>query len=389
MSKWPMVKLGEVIEIRDGTHDSPKYIDTGFPLVTSKNIVKGNLDLTTINFISKEDYEKINLRSKVDLGDIIMPMIGTIGNPHLVIEEPNYAIKNVALLKFCKTDVINTYIFHLLNSPVFLSFVNSISRGGTQKFVSLNDIRRMQIPLPPFPEQKRIVELLDRAQGLIDRRKEQLSLMDTLTKSVFYEMFGDPVKNEKGWETDIVNNVCLSICGGGTPSTHKTEYFMGTIPWVSPKDMKFKYISTSIDKITEEAILNSSTKLIEKGAVLMVIRSGILKRTLPVAINTVPVTLNQDMKAFIPELQKIDNVFLMYIFKSFEKVLLAKVRAVTADNIEFEQIKNLCIPIPPIKKQIIFKEQINIIEDAKQNMSASLVELEYSFNALMQNAFTE
>lgn len=92
--------MGQICDVRDGTHDSPKFVQDGFPLVTSKNIKNGTIILDDVNFISKEDYDKINQRSKVDKGDILMPMIGTIGNPAIVDVEPTFAIKNVALIKF-------------------------------------------------------------------------------------------------------------------------------------------------------------------------------------------------------------------------------------------------------------------------------------------------
>ena len=80
------IALNDICDVRDGTHDSPNYVQEGFPLVTSKNIVDGKLDLSSVSYLTQEDYDKINQRSKVDEGDIIMPMIGTIGNP-LLIEE--------------------------------------------------------------------------------------------------------------------------------------------------------------------------------------------------------------------------------------------------------------------------------------------------------------
>lgn len=98
--EWEIEDLGIVCDVRDVTHDSPKYINDGFPLITSKNLVDGYIDFTNVNMISKEDLDSINRRSKVDLGDILMPMIGTIGNPIIVKEDKIFAIKNVALIKF-------------------------------------------------------------------------------------------------------------------------------------------------------------------------------------------------------------------------------------------------------------------------------------------------
>lgn len=99
MSKWEEKKLSDIYDVRDGTHDSPKYISEGYPLVTSKNLKNNSIDLSNVKYITQEDYNSINKRSKVEIGDILFAMIGTIGNPVLIKEPPNYAIKNVALFK--------------------------------------------------------------------------------------------------------------------------------------------------------------------------------------------------------------------------------------------------------------------------------------------------
>jgi type I restriction enzyme, S subunit len=96
---WEIKRLGEIFDVRDGTHDSPKYHTTGYPLITSKNLKREGLSFDDINLISEKDYQKINERSAVHKGDVLLAMIGTIGNPTLVTTEPNFAIKNVALLK--------------------------------------------------------------------------------------------------------------------------------------------------------------------------------------------------------------------------------------------------------------------------------------------------
>ena len=97
--EWKTVRLGEVCDVRDGTHDSPKYFSKGFPLMTSKNFSKGFEDFSDVKFISKSDFDEINKRSKVDVGDIVMPMIGTIGSPVIIRSKRPFAIKNVALIK--------------------------------------------------------------------------------------------------------------------------------------------------------------------------------------------------------------------------------------------------------------------------------------------------
>ena len=177
-------------------------------------------------------------------------------------------------------------------------------------------------------------------------------------------MFGDPISNDKGWNTDPLTAVCSRIYGGGTPSKSHPEYFEGSIPWVSPKDMKSDVITDSIDHITEEAIANSTTNLVPEGSVLMVIRSGILKHDLPVSINAVPVTINQDMKAFVPG-ENITASFLRNYFKAIELDVLAGVRGVTADNIDFKAFQHRKIIVPPIHLQEEFEDFCRQVDKSK------------------------
>lgn len=145
---WTLRALGEVCDVRDGTHDSPKYVDSGYPLVTSKNLSSGRVILDGAALISEIDYQQINKRSKVHRGDLLMPMIGTVGNPVLVDHEPNYAVKNVAIMKFGDNEAMGVYVLHLLRSHYFNWVTSQKNRGGTQKFLALGDIRGMRIPVP-------------------------------------------------------------------------------------------------------------------------------------------------------------------------------------------------------------------------------------------------
>ena len=159
-----IVELGNVCDVRDGTHDSPKYHNEGYPLVTSKNICDGKINFSTCNLIQKEDYDKINKRSKVDIGDVLMPMIGTVGNPIIVNTDKEFAIKNVALIKFKDDSVIlNTFIKTLLESDYFGRAVLSKTKGGTQKFISLGDIRKLEFNLPPIELQHRFATFVAQA----------------------------------------------------------------------------------------------------------------------------------------------------------------------------------------------------------------------------------
>ncbi len=182
--RWKKMRLGDVCDVRDGTHDSPRYYDIGYPLLTSKNVTSGIIDLNDCNYISESDYFKINERSKVDIGDIIMPMIGTVGKPVIVNVEPNFAIKNVALIKFNNTSIVdNIYVKVFLESEYFDKSVLSKIRGGTQKFIALGDIRKLEILLPTIDKQQEFRDFVYQ----VDKLKFMLSKQNTKRKDTLYE----------------------------------------------------------------------------------------------------------------------------------------------------------------------------------------------------------
>ena len=187
---WEKKKLGEVCDVRDGTHDSPKFRFTGYPLITSKNIVNNQLVLDKVNYISQDDYDKINKRSKVDKGDILLPMIGTIGNPVVINIEPNFAIKNVALIKFNNPNITNTYIYNILTSNYIEYVKNILSRGGTQKFIALGDIRKLIIPIPPLDLQNQFAEFVEQVEKNKENIKSSLNQLETLYSALMQEYFG-------------------------------------------------------------------------------------------------------------------------------------------------------------------------------------------------------
>ena len=188
---WEKDYLGVVCDVRDGTHDSPHYHSAGFPLVTSKNVTGGEIDLTDCSLISEADFNKINERSKVNMGDIIMPMIGTVGKPVIVNVKPDFAIKNVSLIKFADDSrVLNTFIRSLLQSDYFDDAVLRKVRGGTQKFISLGDIRKLGVIVPPMELQEQFaafVEQTDKSKLAIQQSLEKL---ETLKKALMQQYFG-------------------------------------------------------------------------------------------------------------------------------------------------------------------------------------------------------
>ena len=145
---WKYIPLQAVCDVRDGTHASPKYVaNSEYRLLTSKNFTKGYIDFSNVNYISKEDFDEINKRSLVSTNDIIMPMIGTVGNPIIVGNDSDFAIKNVALIKFSGSRYLPIFVKYVLDSEYFQNIVASNARGSNRTFVSLDDLRTLPIPV--------------------------------------------------------------------------------------------------------------------------------------------------------------------------------------------------------------------------------------------------
>ena len=167
---WKWVRFSDVLDVRDGTHDTPKYVISGIPLVTSKNLVDGEIDFETTKLISIEDAQAINMRSAVDDGDILFAMIGTIGNPVLVKKDREFCIKNMALFKAVNHDLFSMdyLLLYLQNEQ---HSMKKKASGGVQSFVSLGFLRNYLLPLPPLEEQRRIVAKLEEILPLCERLK--------------------------------------------------------------------------------------------------------------------------------------------------------------------------------------------------------------------------
>ncbi len=184
---WEWVRLQQAYDVRDGTHDTPKYQSTGFPLVTSKNLYGGVLDLSDVKLISPADHEQISARSRVNRDDILFAMIGSIGNPVIVDTDTEFSVKNVALFKYYAA-ALSCPKYLLLVLQAEAAGMKERAAGGVQSFISLGQLRSSVVALPPLSEQSRIVSRVtalrrlcaDLRQRLAERQSVQARLAEAL-----------------------------------------------------------------------------------------------------------------------------------------------------------------------------------------------------------------
>lgn len=197
---------------------------------------------------------------------------------------------------------------------------------------------------------------------------------------------------KKEWPRKTLGEVC-QFRGGGTPSKAVERYWRGSIPWVSPKDMKFDVVSDSIDHISQEAIDGSATSLIPKDSVLMVVRSGILARTVPIAITGRDLTINQDLKALCP-CGAMDARFLYHLLDSKMDELLSMVsRGATVHRLMTEQIRDLDFVLPPLAEQQrivgVLDEAFAGLATAKANAERNLQNARAIFESHLEAVFRQ
>jgi type I restriction enzyme, S subunit len=389
---WKLVKCQEIIDVRDGTHDTPAKVEIGIPLVTSKNLKAEGIDFSDVTYISEADYLQIEKRSGVDDGDIIFAMIGTIGNPVIVKKDRLFSIKNVALFKLGKAPVTSEYFKSLLSTEFIKKQLESATRGGNQKFVSLNVLRNLIIPLPPIAEQKRIAAILDKAEEIRSQRRQALEQLDAIAQSIFLEMFGDvgatsrfPVRPLKSILSQSLQNGAyfpkeFYVEDGGIEMVHMSDAFYniiarGNLKKVVCNDDEFKKYSLS-----ENDILIARRSLTYEGAA----------KPCLIPPSSEPLIFESSFIRVTPDLSKVGITFLFnYLNNEWvkQKCIRPYVTQSTISGINQSNLERVPVLIPPIALQQEFARRVEAIAQLKTTHRESLTQLDALFASLQHRAF--
>lgn len=349
-----------------------------YKVYEQKNAIHSNAFIGTY-YISKDKFQKLK-RFEVKANDIIMSCSGTIGKLYTIPENAESGIINQALLKFTLNNKLITNSFFLY---YLKTIVDNIEKKGSgiQNIGSVNLIKKLKIPIPPIYIQEQIVKELDTLCDIITKKKEQLAELDKLAQATFYDMFGDPIKNEKRWVNKKLSEVCHFV-GGGTPPKANQNYYQGAIPWATVRDMSSFYLKNTEFKINEEAIKKSATNIIPKGSIIIATRVGLGK----VCLLKQDTAINQDLKGVIPN-EELNNIYLGYWFKEMADEIIANGEGATVKGVTLKFIHNLNIFLPPILFQTQFAEKIEAIDQQKALINQSIADVQLLFNYTMDKYF--
>lgn len=394
---WNLKKLGEVVQVLDGLRRpinsterkkraEGKSTKELFPYYGATGQV-GWMD----SYLTNGEY--------ILVGEDGAPFLDNSKKKAYKISGKTWVNNHAHILKEIEGRTINAFILHFLNSINYRQYVN----GTTRLKLTKGSLVEIPIPLPKVPTQQAVASKIDELFSELDKGIENLHIaqeqLKTYRQAVLKWAFEGRLTNEnvkegelpEGWVLKKLNELG-DWKGGGTPSkSNKTFWEKGNILWVSPKDMKSKYISDTIDKITPTAINNSSTKLVSKDSVLFVVRSGILRRTLPVALTTCDVTLNQDMQAFTPRKVLAEYVYWYIKAKNEDIRRECSKDGTTVESIESTLLKNYFLPVATFAEQRNIVQAIesclSMADKSEESISQSLQQAEALRQSILKKAF--
>ena len=316
-----------------------------------------------------------NIR-KVKKGTVIMSFKLTVGKCAICTKD---LYTNEAIMAFNLKegyDITPDFLYYYLSNYNWKG-ANKAVMGMT---LNKATISQQRISYPSLSEQQSIVAELDKINELISLKKAQLSDLDALAQSIFYDMFGDPIENEKGWIKKNLSEVG-QIVAGSTPSTAEESNWDGDVNWVTPAELGEQlYYGETVRKLTVKGA---------KGLTLMPVGTVLLSSRAPIgklAITTVPMCCNQGFKNIICN-DTISNIFLYYyLFMTMEHIKTLG-RGATFKEVSKSAISAYKVILPPLSLQQSFAKRVELIEQQKAQMSSTIKDLETLLASRMQYWF--
>lgn len=382
MGKWEMVRLGDVCEIVSGT--TPKsnveeYWNGTENWVTPAELKEDTLEVfETDRKITELAIKGSSLKS-FPAGTVLLSSRAPIGKIAIAgtVMYCNQGFKNF----ICSEQIFNKFLYWFLKGKT--DYLNSLGRGATFKEISKSIVQAIEVPLPPLDEQKRIAKNLDLASEIVKGYKEQLAELDKLVKSVFYEMFGDPVTNEKGWAIEPLSKTARIVTGNTPPRSCKDNYGYH-VEWIKTDNITDAlYVTQASEYLSEGGV--AIGRLVDADAILMACIAGSIKSIGRVAIANRVVAFNQQINAVITK--KYDTLFLYWLFKMTQGYIQSTINMSLKGILSKGKLEKLVFIVPPRPLQTRFAKIVTEIQAQKAQIQQALTEAENLFNSLMQEYF--
>lgn len=374
-------KLTDICSIQYGcAFDASQFTtlpEEGMPLIRIRDVKDG-----CTNTYYKGDYSDEYIIHK---GDYLVGMDGEF-NIEPWQSEDALLNQRVCKIESKSEDVLMRYIYRFLKKE--LKRIEDDTPFVTVKHLSAKRLNQVLISVPPLPEQEKIVSELDCLSGIIEKKRQQLKELDALAQSIFYEMFGNPVDNERGWEVKKLKNVFSVKIGPFGSLLHHSDYVSGGIPLVNPIHMQNETICPDNNfTVSEEMIKELQNYRLFAGDVIFARRGDIGRCALVRERDNG--FLCGTGSLFVRPVQPVDSFFFVKMMRceSMIEHLTSFAKGATMLNINCKIIEDLDIILPPLPLQQTFASKIEAIEKQKALIKQSLGEVETLFNARMQEYF--
>lgn len=392
---WEKVRLKDVTNvITCGVAKRPEYIDTGIMFLSSKNVKANSFFLDEFNTISYEDYLKLTKNNKPEKGDILYTRVGSFGEAAVIDFDDDFAIfVSLTLIKPKHKVLFNRYLMHYLNSePVKFHAINNTTGIGVQN-LNVSVVREYLIPLPPIETQRQITNILDKTNEILAFRKIQLEELDNLIKSVFYNMFGDLITNNKGWKKHLLGDIA-EIVSGITKGRKLGSIKTVSMPYMRVANVKDGYLDLTEIKNIDISERELKQYTLKKGDILLTEGGD------PDKLGRGAVWMGQIEKCVHQNhifrvrinSHNINPDFLsMLIGSDYGKRYFLKAAKQTTGiaSINMSQLKKFPALLPPLPLQTQFATIVEKIEEQKALVQKALDESQYLFDSLMDKYFGE
>lgn len=395
-SAWS-VEIAELVfnGVRDGTHDSPKPVDNGYKLITSKNLKNKGIDFSNVNQISEADYLEIKKRSAVATNDILFSMIGTIGNVAIVGSFTDFAIKNVALFKNNEALILPKIAMYWLKSDIYQKHLQQNIKGGTQKFISLGSLRESPIPLIPLAEQQEIVRQLDLMLAQVEQIKARLDAIPAILKKFRQSVLADAVSGKlivckEKWKIVKLNDFVTSIEAGKNlscierPPVSDDEYGIVKISAVTWG----KYNEEESKTLPEKSLFQESRR-VKKGDLLLSRANTLELVGNPVIVHKTTKNLMLSDKVLRLVMSDHSKKWVNLFLKSKEGRNQIESRAtgnqLSMRNISQKALMDIDIPQPSMDEQIQIGIQVDKFFEYAERIEQTIQSAQKRVNLLTQS----
>lgn len=393
-----VANISEVSEfVLDGTHGSPERAEVGIPVLSAQNVRDGRLNYLTDRFTTEAEYQAFSKHLALRMGDVLLTIVGTIGRS-AVIQEPRPLVfqRSVAVIRPIASKVDPQYLYHVTRTSEFQRQLQSSSNQSSQAGIYLGKLKKLTIPLPPLSEQRRIADILDRADAMRAKRRAAIAQLDTLAQSIFLDMFGDPVSNPRRWERRPLGRLLAHIDSGHSPiclDRPAAEHEWGILKLGAVTRCEY---DSSANKALPQGVKPNPDLEVHRGDLLFARKNTYnLVAACALVRETRPRLMLPDLifrLRLSPE-GRMDPSFLqqllVYPTKRREIQRLAGGSAGSMPNISKAKLATVAIESPPMALQATFAHRLGNIEQLKAVLRRSCAELDALFASLQHRAFRD